>query len=406
MLFRSKASGFRWNKDGSAIYFLADGERDFLGIGRYTLAGGKVEWLYTPDADVDGFALAGDGRLAANVNRDGYSRLVLLSPEGRPLPLSVEPGGVVSEMSWSPDGKRLAFAFSTPTAGSRIRLVDVASGTVTAPIAGETAGRLVGTLAEPELLKFESFDGVPLSGFLFRPKGTAPARGWPVVMFVHGGPEGQTKANWRFDLQVMVEAGYVVFAPNVRGSTGYGRRYAGLDDRERRMDSVRDLAVCGEWLKRQPGLDPKRMAIWGESYGGFMVLSALAEQPELWQAGVDIFGVVNFDTLLRDTGPWRRDHRATEYGDPKTDPDLMRWLSPISRADRIRAPLFVSHGDRDPRVPKSESDQIVTFLKSRGKPVEYQEIEYEGHGYWRPGNRRRAYDGVREFLDRQLAKND
>lgn len=402
----AKASGFRWNKDGSAIYFLADGERDFLGIGRYTLAGGKVDWLCTPDADVDGFALASDGRIAANVNRDGYSRLVLLSPEGRPLPLSVEPGGVISEMSWSPDGKRVAFAFSTPAAGSRIRLVDVASGTVTAPIAGETAGRLVGTLAEPELVKFESFDGVPLSGFLFRPRGTAPARGWPVVMFVHGGPEGQTKASWRFDLQVMVEAGYVVFAPNVRGSTGYGRRYAGLDDRERRMDSVRDLGVCGEWLKRQPGLDPKRMAIWGESYGGFMVLSALAEQPELWQAGVDIFGVVNFDTLLRDTGPWRRGHRATEYGDPKVDPDLMRWLSPIGRADRIRAPLFVSHGDRDPRVPKSESDQIVAFLKSRGKPVEYQEIEYEGHGYWRPDNRRRAYDGVREFLDRQLAKND
>ncbi len=401
-----KASGFRWNKDGSALYFLADGDRDFLGIGRYTIADDKVEWLYTPDADVDGFALASDGRLAANVNRDGYSKLVLLSPEGRPRPLSVSPGGVISEMAWSPDGKRLAFAFSTPTAGSRIRLLDVVAGTVAAPMAGETAGRLVGTLVEPELVKFESFDGVPLSGFLYRPKGAAPARGWPVVMFVHGGPEGQTKANYRFDLHVLVEAGYLVFAPNVRGSTGYGRRYAGLDDRERRMDSVRDLGVCGEWLKRQPGVDPRRMAIWGESYGGFMVLSALAEQPGLWQAGVDIFGVVNFETLLRDTGPWRRGHRATEYGDPLVDPDLMRWLSPSSRAHRIKVPLFVSHGDRDPRVPKSESDQIVAFLKKRGMPVEYQEIEYEGHGYWRPANRKRAYEGVREFLDRQLAKND
>ncbi len=401
-----KASGFRWSKDGSAIYFLADGERDFLGIGRCTVASGKVDWLYTPDADIDGFAMSSDGRLAANVNRDGSSRLVLLSPEGRPLPLSVEPGGTISDLAWSPDGKRLAFAFSTPTAGSRIRLVDVAAGTVTAPMPDETAGRLVGTLVEPELVKFESFDGVPLSGFHFRPKGAVPARGWPVVMFVHGGPEGQTKASYRFDLHVMVEAGYVVFAPNVRGSTGYGRRYAGLDDRERRMDSVRDLGVCGEWLKRQPGIDPTRMAIWGESYGGFMVLSALAEQPDLWQAGVDIFGVVNFDTLLRDTGPWRRGHRAVEYGDPKTEPDLMRWLSPISRADRIKVPLFVSHADRDPRVPKSESDQIVTFLRSRGRAVEYQEIEYEGHVYWRPDNRKRAYDGVRQFLDRHLAKNE
>ena len=378
-----KALGFRWNRDGSALYFLADGERDFLGIGRYLLAEERVEWLYTPDADVDSFALAGDGRLTA-----------------------VEPGGAISELAWSPDGARLAFAFQTPTAGSRIRILDVAAGTVTKPMAGETAGRLVGTLVDPDLVKFESFDGVPLSGFYYRPRGPQPARGWPAVMFVHGGPEGQTKASYRFDVQSLVESGYAVFTPNVRGSTGYGRRYAGLDDRERRMDSVRDLEVCGEWLKRQPGIDGKRLAIMGESYGGFMVLSALAEQPDLWQAGVDIFGVVNFETLLRDTGPWRRGHRATEYGDSLTDPDLMRWLSPISRADRIKVPLFVSHADRDPRVPKSESDQIVAFLKAKGRTVEYQEIEYEGHVYWRPDNRKRAYDGVRAFLDRHLAKNE
>ncbi len=401
-----KALGFRWNRDGTALYFLADGERDFLGIGRYLIADSRVEWLYTPDADVDSFALAGDGQLAANVNRDGYSRLEILSAKGQPTRTAVEPGGAIVELAWSPDGTRLAFAFQTPTAGSRIRILDVAAGTVTQPMAGEAAGRLVGTLVEPELVKFESFDGVPLSGFYYRPRGQQPVRGWPAVMFVHGGPEGQTKASYRFDVQSLVESGYAVFTPNVRGSTGYGRRYAGLDDRERRMDSVRDLGVCGEWLKRQPGIDGRRLAIMGESYGGFMVLSALAEQPDLWQAGVDIFGVVNFESLLRDTGPWRRGHRAAEYGDPDTDPDLMRWLSPISRADRIKVPLFVSHADRDPRVPKSESDQIVAFLKAKGRTVEYQEIEYEGHVYWRPDNRKRAYDGVRAFLDRYLAKNE
>lgn len=401
-----RATSFRWNRDGSALYFVADGERDYLGVGRYLLAENRAEWLYTPDADVESIGLTSDGRIAANVNREGYSRIELLSPEGQPTRVAIEPGGAVSEMSWSPDGKRLAFAFSTPTAGSRIRVFDAGSGTITAPMPLEPAGRLADTLVTPELVGFDSFDGVRLSGFFYRPRGAQPSRGWPAVMFVHGGPEGQTKASYRFDVQNLVESGYAVFTPNVRGSTGYGRRYAGLDDRERRMDSVRDLGVCGNWLARQPGVDGKRLAIFGESYGGFMVLSALAEQPDLWQAGVDIFGVVNFETLIRDTGPWRRDHRAAEYGDPRTDPDLMRWLSPISRAGRIKAPLFVSHGDRDPRVPKSESDQIVAFLKGRGNIVEYQEIEYEGHVYWRPDNRRRAYDGVRRFLDRHLAKNE
>ncbi|MBM3547832.1 MAG: S9 family peptidase [Alphaproteobacteria bacterium] len=402
----ARAMAFRWNKDGSALYFAADGERDFLGIGRYLVAGGKVEWLYTPEADVEAVALAPDGRIAAVINRDGFNRLEFLSSDGKPMPLALEPGGVITEIAWSPDGRVLAYAFSTPTAGSRIRLLDVVSGTVRGVMADEPAGRLADALVEPVLVKFPSFDGVPLSGFFYRPRGAPPTRGWPVAMMVHGGPEWQMKAFLRYDVQNLVEAGYAVFTPNVRGSTGYGRRYVGLDDRERRMDSVRDLEVCGHWLRRQPGLDPRRMAILGESYGGFMVLSALSEQPDLWQAGVDVFGVVNFETLLRDTGPWRRDHRAAEYGDPLKDPDLMRWLSPISRAGRIKVPLFVTHGDRDPRVPKNESDQIVAFLKSRGGVVEYQELKYEGHGYLRADNRRAAYDGIRRFLDRHLAKNE
>jgi len=402
----AKSMAFRWSKDGSALYFSADGERDFLGIGRYLVAHSRIDWLYAPEADVESLALAPDGRIAAVVNRDGFSRLELLSADGRPMPTAIEPGGVISEIAWSPNGGTLAYAFSTPTAGSRIRLLDVAAGTVRSVMADEPAGRLAGDLVEPELVRFASFDGVRLSGFFYRPRGAPPARGWPVAMMVHGGPEWQMKAFLRYDVQNLVEAGYAVFTPNVRGSTGYGRRYASLDDRERRMDSVRDLEVCGRWLRRQPGLDPQRMAILGESYGGFMVLSALAEQPDLWQAGVDVFGVVNFETLLRNTGPWRRDHRAAEYGDPLEDPDLMRWLSPISRAGRIKVPLFVTHGDRDPRVPKSESDQIVAFLKGRGGTVEYQELKYEGHGYLRAHNRRAAYDGIRCFLDRHLAKNE
>jgi len=395
----------RWSRDGTELYFCADGARDFLGLGRYTVATGRVEWLYTPQADVESCALSPDGRIAVLSNHGGYSRLSLLDGKHRPKPGAIEPGGVISEIAWSPDGATLAFAFATPVAGSRIRLFDPVAGTLAAPMADETAGRYAAVLSQPELVEMESFDGLTFPSFYYLPRGPMPKDGWPCVMFVHGGPESQTKAELRFDMQNMVEAGYALLMPNVRGSTGYGRRYAGLDDRERRMDSVRDLGVAGRWLAARPEIDAKRIAIMGESYGGFMVLSALAEQPELWTSGVDIFGVVNFKTLLEDTGPWRRDHRAAEYGDPRRDPDLMRWLSPISRADRIKAPLFVSHGDRDPRVPKSESDQLVAFLEARNGVVEYQKISYEGHVYRRADNRKIAYAGVRDFLDRTLATN-
>lgn len=401
----AKVTSTRWSRDGKELYFCADGARDFLGLGRYTVASGAVDWLHTPQADIESCALSSDGRIAVLSNHDGYSRLSLLDRHHRPRPGAIEPGGVITEMAWSPDAAKIAFAFTTPVAGSRIRLFDPLAGTLTAPMADETAGRLAAVLSQPELVCMESFDGLGFPSFYYLPRGTMPKDGWPCVMFVHGGPESQTRPNLRFDMQNMVEAGYALLMPNVRGSTGYGRRYAGLDDRERRMDSVRDLGVAGRWLAARPEIDATRIAIMGESYGGFMVLSALAEQPELWCAAVDIFGVVNFKTLLENTGPWRRDHRAAEYGDPRRDPDLMRWLSPISRADRIKAPLFVSHGDRDPRVPKSESDQIVAFLNERRGTVEYQEISYEGHGYCRAENRKIAYDGVRRFLDRHLATN-
>jgi dipeptidyl aminopeptidase/acylaminoacyl peptidase len=226
----------------------------------------------------------------------------------------------------------------------------------------------------------------------------------PVVVMVHGGPEGQAQPIFNSVVQYLVNRGYAVFAPNVRGSTGYGRTYTHLDDVEKRMDSVADLKAAAEWLKASGRVDGNRLAIMGGSYGGFMVLAALTTYPDSWAAGVDIVGIANFETFLRNTGAYRRHWRIPEYGDPDIHADLFRRISPLHYVDRIEAPLMVIHGDNDPRVPLSEAEQIVEAVKRRGLPVEFLRFSDEGHGIVKLQNKLIAYPAVGEFLDRNLGR--
>ena len=196
---------------------------------------------------------------------------------------------------------------------------------------------------------------------------------------VHGGPESQRRPIWSAAIQYLAGRGYAVLAPNVRGSTGYGKAYSHLDDVRLRMDSVRDLAHAVEWL-RANGADPRRIAVMGGSYGGFMVLSAITTYPDLWAAAVDIVGIANFVTFLENTGAWRRALREAEYGSLERDRDFLEEISPIHHVERITAPLMVMHGANDPRVPVGEAEQIVETLRQRGRAVEYLRFEDEGHG--------------------------
>ena len=243
---------------------------------------------------------------------------------------------------------------------------------------------------------------IKVPAYLALPAGTPPAGGWPVLLWVHGGPAGQARPNWRPDLQTVLSLGIAVVVPNVRGSTGYGRAYAALDDRELRLDSVRDLAAAHGWIGGQPGLDGSRIAIMGQSYGGWMVLAAVTEYPELWAAGVDYYGIANWKTFFERTGPWRVGHRAAEYGDPVKDAALLERLSPLHRADRIACPMLVAQGLTDPRVPPYESEQIVAALKARDVPVEYVVFPDEGHGFLKRDNKRRIYGAVAHFLREHL----
>jgi dipeptidyl aminopeptidase/acylaminoacyl peptidase len=219
---------------------------------------------------------------------------------------------------------------------------------------------------------------------------------------VHGGPEGHFRPTWQPVVQYLVSAGFAVLAPNVRGSTGYGKAYGHLDDVRLRMDSVADLAHAAAWLRETGRADPARIAVYGGSYGGFMVLAALTTYPDLWAAGVDLVGIANFVTFLENTGPWRRHLRESEYGSLEHDRDFLESISPVHKVDRIRAPLLVIHGANDPRVPISETEQMVARLRDLGRPVEFLRLDDEGHQISKLKNKLQAYPLAARFLAQHL----
>jgi dipeptidyl aminopeptidase/acylaminoacyl peptidase len=252
------------------------------------------------------------------------------------------------------------------------------------------------------LVEWSSFDARAIPGWLALPAGAPANGGYPAVVWVHGGPASQTRANFRPDMQALLADGFAVLMPNVRGSNGYGRAWLEADERELRLDSVHDLAAGRHFLAAQPGIDPERIAVMGQSYGGYMVMAAVTEYPELWKAAVNLYGIADFVTLLEGTGPWRRAHRSDEYGDTVRHRALFDRISPIRHIDRVRAPLLVLHGTRDPRVPFGESEQIVEALRLRQRKVRFETFDYAGHGFIRREDKARLYRAVGEWLGAHL----
>jgi dipeptidyl aminopeptidase/acylaminoacyl peptidase len=346
-------------------------------------------------------ALGNTGLVAWTTNREGVSELVVFNErDGEVVARPALPTGVVTGLQASRDGRLLAFALSGPRHPSDIWTFEPATGRSRQVTHSFRAGIPPERFVEPQLVRFPTFDGRRLSGWLYRPD-RGPARP-ACIVDVHGGPEAQARPDFRWLYHSYLAAGYAVLAPNVRGSTGYGSSFAHLDDGRKRMDAVRDLEFVNRWLRASGLVDPDRIAITGASYGGFMVLAALTHQPHLWAAGVEIVGIANLITFLNQTGPWRRAQRIAEYGDPEADGDFLRAISPINHVDAIRAPLLVIHGANDPRVPVSEAEQLVSALRARGQPVDYLRFEDEGHGITKLENKIAAYEAVARFLDRAL----
>jgi dipeptidyl aminopeptidase/acylaminoacyl peptidase len=405
--------GHHYSQDGHALYTITDLDADVLYVARLDLDSSEISVLAAPDWDCEALCLSPDRtRLAYAVNVEGAREIRMLDLETSTSRTAPTPGSAPGQLSdaqlvFSPDGKRLALSYISAVHTADIYLWDLESDQVTAVTRSSHGGIPVETFVTPQLVRYPTFD-VDANGetrhipaWFYKPAADAP-RPLPVVVAVHGGPESQYSPGFHAVYQYLLWRGYAVFAPNVRGSTGYGKAYSHLDDVEKRMDSVADLAHAVYWLREQPDVDPERIVVYGGSYGGFMVLSAITTYPELWAAAVDIVGISNFVTFLENTSDYRRGHREAEYGSLAHDRAFLESIAPIHHIDRIVAPLIVIHGANDPRVPLSEAEQLVKAVRDRDVPVEFLVFDDEGHGLVKQKNKIAAYEAVVDFLDRHV----
>src|SRR5512140_3677598 len=384
-----------FSPDGKVVWVSSNGGRDRLAFGRIALAAdgrpGPIEILAArEDAELQSFAIDEEGTKAALLwNVAGRHELAfedLLRKEMRTGPKL--PGDLASGLTWSRDGKSLAMTVSGAAAPAEIFLLEEISSSsprFTRITDSPHPGVDLTSLVSPELLTFKAQDGEPLSGWLYRPKG-AKAPG-PVVLSFHGGPEGQEVPSFRADYQALVAQGIAVFAPNVRGSAGFGKRFVNLDNGALRVNAVKDIVACVDAVVKAGVADPKRLGIMGGSYGGYMTMAGLVDYPDMFAAGADLFGVVNFKTFFKHTAAWMAAISKIEYGDPATEGDMLDRLSPLTRIDRVKAPTLVLHGANDTNVPVIEAEQVVDNLKKRGIPVEYVLFPDEGHGFQKLPNR-------------------
>ena len=414
-----------WAPDGEGVYLVTDeGDADTLYLAYLDVESGDLETVIDGDGwNVDGIALDDEtGRFVCSRNVEGYTELTVGEfdaddpTEYEAFPEPDLPGGIAGGVSFDPDAERFAISTTGDTVNTNVFVVDIeelrSSGSATQSHDLETgnaerwtdaptAGIPRETFDDSDLVHVESFDGLEVPGFLTLPDDHEEGQ-TPVIVDIHGGPESQRRPSFSSVKQYFLDRGYAYFEPNVRGSSGYGADYAALDDVEKRMDSVADIEACVKWLQDHPAIDPDRIAAKGGSYGGFMVLAALTEYPDLWAAGIDVVGIANFVTFLENTGDWRRELREAEYGSLAEDRDFLEEISPINNVEQIEAPLFVLHGENDPRVPVGEAEQIVEEVRDHGVPVRKLIFDDEGHGFSKLSNRIEAYSAIADFLDEHV----
>jgi dipeptidyl aminopeptidase/acylaminoacyl peptidase len=402
-------AGGRFSADGKRIYVTTDRDCEFQRLASIDVATKKHTYLTSHITwDVSSFSLSSDGgKLAYVTNEDGIGKLHIYDTRtGKDIRVPHLPVGQVSGIEWNEDNVNLGFNLTSARSTADVFSINTKTGTVDRWTFSETGGLNTTQFPEPELVKWKTFDGKMISGFLYRPAVAFKGKR-PVIVNIHGGPEGQfTPGFLARNNYFLNEMGIALVFPNIRGSSGYGKTFLKLDNGFLREDSYKDLEALLDWIKTQPDLDGDRIMVTGGSYGGHATLAVASRYADKIRCAVDIVGMSNLVTFLQRTEEYRRDLRRVEYGDER-DPKMKEFLeriAPLNNAARITKPLFVIQGKNDPRVPASESEQIVATLKNQKTPVWYLMAKDEGHGFGKKKNADFQFYATVMFIQEFLLK--
>jgi dipeptidyl aminopeptidase/acylaminoacyl peptidase len=385
-------SGAQFARDGKSIFVTTDKDSEFQRLCRFDLATKQLTPL-TPNLrwDIESFELSPDGKTLAFIsNEDGASVLRLLDAKsGRELRPPKLPLGVITSLSWHENNRDLAFTLTSARSPTDAYSLDVKTGKLDRWTESETGGLDAQTFIEPELVKLESFDGLGISAFVYRPDPKKFPGPRPALISIHGGPESQSRPIFQARNNYFLnELGVALVVPNVRGSDGYGKTFLTLDNGFKREDSVKDIGAIIGWIQKDPRLDGGRIAVIGGSYGGYMVLASMVHFSDRLRCGVDIVGISSFITFLKNTQDYRRDLRRAEYGDER-DAQMaahLEKISPLTHVKKITKPLLVIQGRNDPRVPVTEAEQMTAAIRAHGGQVWYLLAKDEGHGFAKKKN--------------------
>ena len=403
---------FKFSKDGKGIFFTSDEDTEFKTLRYCDLATKKMSKIIDINNDVVIMELSENGsKLAFAINEGGYSKSYLMDTKTQKyFPLNLGSPGVITQMKFNKDNNLIAFSLSTPSQTSEVYVHDLKTNKTERWTYSETAGLNTANFSPAKLIEYSTFDKDEQTGktrmipsFLITPKNAS--RKLPVLISIHGGPESQSTASFNaFNQYWANELGIAILVPNVRGSSGYGKTYLKLDNAMLRENSVKDIGALLDWIATQPNLDSSRVAVIGGSYGGYMSLACMTNYNDRLKCGIDLFGISNFVSFLKNTSAYRADLRRAEYGDER-DPKMaehFQKISPLTNIKNITKPMFIYQGENDPRVPLSESEQMVEALKQNGVPVCYVRAKDEGHGIAKKANRDYTYSSISWFLKKYL----
>lgn len=413
-----------YSKDDAGIFIITNKDNEFNRLAYYHIASKKITYITSAISwDVDAAAMNKDkSQLAFYTNENGISKLYVMSttpvssgaaPKGSSPALRFSfvetqniPKGVISGIYWKADSKSFAFTLTTHNSSSDVYEYNIETKYTTRWTESELGGMDISTLQEPQLVSWKSFDGKMISGFVYKASSKFSGKR-PVIISIHGGPEGQSKPVFQARNNYFLnELGVTIIYPNVRGSSGYGKTFLDMDNGFKRLESVQDIGALIDWIATQPDLDKDRIMVMGGSYGGYMSLAVSCMYSDKIRCAIDVVGISHFSTFMKNTEAYRRDLRRVEYGDER-DPKMAEFfekIAPLNQVEKIKKPLFIVQGGNDPRVPLSEAEQMKEKIKQRGGTVWYLMAKDEGHGFKKKNNADFQFYATIEFIKEYLLK--